>query len=173
MSIQNKEDKIVIIYKFDRNDKRNIKLFSDYFIINNKDKCKLIYKCKEYELIEYFDVDTNNDNEDLLSIELSGINNITDTSYMFYKCNLLISFYEKSEWKFSNITNMAFMFEGCSSLISLPDISKWNTLNVNNMSGIFHECNSLLSLPDISKWNTSNVIDMSFLFSKCTLYESI
>ena len=49
-----------------------------------------------------------------------------------------------------NITNMSYMFYKCNSLISLPNLSKWNTENVKDMTAMFCECNSLIDLPDIS-----------------------
>ena len=42
----------------------NIKIFHKDFVDRNKDKCKIIYKNKEYELKEYFeDVDNNYKNK--------------------------------------------------------------------------------------------------------------
>ena len=54
-----------------------------------------------------------------------------------------------------NVTNMSYMFSDCSSLLSLPDISYLNTNNVTNMCGMFYGCSSLSSLPDILNWNTN------------------
>ena len=90
---------------------------------------------------------------------------LTDISYMFYKCNSLISLPDISNWNTSNVNNMSNIFSECNSLISLPDISKFDTYKVNNMSNIFYGCKSLTSLPDISKWNTSNVNDMELIFN--------
>ena len=98
------------------------------FVENNKDKCKIIYDNKEYELKEELEI--KNKNESILYIKLLNINNITNIGYMFY---------------------------GCSSLSSLPDISKWNTNNVTNIGYMFVRCSSLSSLPNISKWNINNV----------------
>ena len=47
MSNQDKNDNIKIIYK--SKDKR-VKIFHNNFVKNNRDKCKIIYKDKEYEL---------------------------------------------------------------------------------------------------------------------------
>ena len=131
MSNNNEDNnKIEIIYKISKTDKNTLKIFGTRFVENNKDKCKIIYEEKEYELKEHLNYKKNNSN-DLISIKLSGINNIKDASYMF-------------SWVYS--------------LLSLPDISKWNTSNVIDMSYIFYKCKLLISLPDISKWNVSNVI---------------
>jgi len=95
MNIYNKMNinEINIIYKINKNKK--IKIFGEEFEKNNKDKCKIIYDNKEYELKEEFEI--KNKNESKLNITLKNIN---------------------------NITNMSCMFFGCSSLLSLPDISK-------------------------------------------------
>ena len=46
-----------IIYKLNKN---RTKIFNYWFIDKNKNKCKIIYKNKEYELKEYFeDIDNN------------------------------------------------------------------------------------------------------------------
>ena len=87
-------NEIKIIYKINKNEKE-IKLFGFNFIDNNKDKCKLIYENKEYELKAYFSIKERN--IELLEIKLNDINNVSDMSHMF---------------------------DGCSSLLSLPDISK-------------------------------------------------
>ena len=117
------------------------KIFDSHFINNNKDKCKMIIDNKEYELMEEFNIEGLNNNNNILEIELKIYQTITDISFMFYRC---------------------------SSLISLPDISKWNTDKVIDMSWMFYGCSSLSSLPDISKWNTDKVIDMSGMFEGCS-----
>ena len=119
----NETDEIEIIYK--SKEKGKIKIFGYDFVKNNKDKCKIIYNNKEYELTEYFN---NIDNE--LKIKLKGITKITNMSCMFYNCSSLSSLPDISKWNTSNVTNMSYMFCNCSSLSSLPDISKWNTSNV-------------------------------------------
>ena len=102
-------DEINIIYDIKRDD-RDINIFGYRFIINNRDKCKMIIDNKEYEISKIYYVNNNNNkNKNKLNIILRGINNVTDMSFMFYEC---------------------------SSLSSLPDISKWNINNVTNMSGM-------------------------------------
>ena len=46
-----------------------------------------------------------------------------------------------------NITNMSYMFYKCSSLSSLPDISKWNTNSVTDMKDMFSNCSKSLNIP--------------------------
>ena len=165
-----KINEIKIIYKIDKNEKE-IKLFGSTFIKNNKDKCKFIYKDKEYEIKEYFNIKKIND--DFLEIKLKDINNITDMSFLFSKCSSLSSLPDISKWSTNNITNMSNLFSYCSKLYSLPDISKWNTNNVTNLSSMFLNCSKLSSLPDISKWNIENVTDISYMFYNCSKITSL
>ena len=174
LNIYNKMNKINIneitmIYNI--NNENKIKILDEDFIKNNKDKCKIIYENKEYDLIEEFNI--NNKNINKLEIKLYGINNITNMNSMFYECSALESLPDISIFDTSNVTDMSFLFYGCNSLKSLPDISIWNTSKVTNMKSMFCLCNSLKSLPDISKFDTSNVIDMSFLFYGCNSLNGI
>ena len=105
------------------NNENKIKILGNTFIKNNKDKCKIIYENKEYDLIEEFNI--NNKNINKLEIKLNGINNITNMSCMFYEC---------------------------SSLESLPDISKFDTSNITLINQLFFVYNSLKYLPNISKY---------------------
>ena len=79
-------DEIIIRYKINKNEKE-IKIFDNNFINNNKNKCKIIYEGKEYEIKEKFNIDDKIKNE-ILEIKLKGINNITDMSYMFCGCQI-------------------------------------------------------------------------------------
>ena len=74
-----------IIYKPKKNNQKKTKIFSYSFINKNKDKCKIIYKNKEYELKEYFEeLDNNYKNEEKISLILRIDGNITDINDMFY-----------------------------------------------------------------------------------------
>ena len=56
-----------IIYKPNKEGK--VRIFGENFVNNNKDKCKIIYNNKEYELKEYFnDIDKEYNNKDDLMI---------------------------------------------------------------------------------------------------------
>ena len=157
-------DEINIIYKAKE---KEIKLFDEDFVKNNKNNCRLIINGKEQDLKEKYTFGLFSTKKEVLEIKLKGITNITNMSYMFYGCSSLSSLPDISKWNTSNVTDMSCMFDRCSSLSSLPDISKWNTSNVTNMSCMFYGCSSLSSLPDISKWNTSNVTNMSGMFNGC------
>jgi len=172
MNIYNKmyfKNEINITYKI--NNEEKIKIFGRKFVENNKDKCKIIYDNKEYELVEELEI--KNNIESKLNIILKNINKITDMEDMFNGCSSLLSLPDITNWNTNNITNMSFIFCGCLSLSSLPDISKWNTNNVTNMRSMFDGCSSLSSLPDISKWNTSNVNYMGYMFDGCSSLSSL
>ena len=142
-----------------------VNIFGEDFVKNNKKNCKMIIEGNAYALSEKFDLE--NYNEDKLTINLKGIKNITNISYMFNNCKTLISLSDISKMDTSKVINMSYLFSYCYSLNSLPDISEWNTLNVKDMSYMFTNCKALKSLPDLSKWNTSNVNNMKAMFSGC------
>ena len=82
ININNKNinnDEILLKYNIVKH-KEKIKIFDSDFINNNKDKCKFIYKEKEYELQEYLYIKNRNDKE--LEIRLNGIN-ITEIAKSF------------------------------------------------------------------------------------------
>ena len=55
---------------------------------------------------------------DILKIKLIGIKNITDMSYIFHNCNLLVNISHISRLNTDDITNIDCIFEVCSSLLS-------------------------------------------------------
>jgi len=59
--INENNSEIDIIYKKSGNNEDKLKIFGEEFVKNNKDKCKIIYNNKEYELKEYLE-DIPNDN---------------------------------------------------------------------------------------------------------------
>ena len=60
-----------------------MKLFGKDFVKNNANNCKIICDNKEYDLVEYFDINDYKKNKNILEIELKIINNLTDMSNMF------------------------------------------------------------------------------------------
>ena len=162
-------DEINIIYKVTN---KEVKLFNESFVKNNKNNCKLIIKEKEQELKEKYNFGLFSSKKDTLKVILKGITNIINAADMFDNCKSLLSLPDIDKWDTSNITNMAWMFSNCS-LLSLPNISKWNISNVTNMNHMFYGCSLLESLPDISEWDTSNVKDMSHLFRNCKKLSSL
>ena len=85
MSLNNNQDYATFQLEYKVTNDNQIKLFNSYFVDNNKNKCKIIYNKKEYDLMEYFTFDNN----DLIKIQLRINNNITDLSHMFYECKEL------------------------------------------------------------------------------------
>ena len=96
--------------------------------------------------------------------------NVTDMSYMFYRCLSLTSL-DVTHFNTANVTNMSKMFSSCSSLTSL-DVTHFNTANVTNMSSMFSVCSALLSL-DVTNFNTAKVTNMSYMFSSCVALTSL
>ena len=93
---------LIAIYKPDENNDKKVKILGRNFIKKNKDKAKILYKNKIYELKEYFeDIDENYNHKDLIKLKIIFIHNIIDMSYMFYDCYTLISLSDKD--KISNM----------------------------------------------------------------------
>ena len=90
MSLNNNQDSVTLELEYKATNGRYIKLFGSGFAYNNKDKCKIIYNKKEFDLMEYFTFD-NNHNHNSNKIQLRINNNITDISGMFYQCKELLS----------------------------------------------------------------------------------
>ena len=84
-----------------------INIFGKEFLKNNKNICKMIIDYKEYELSEKFNFKYYN--KDILEIKLKGIDNITDMSFMFYRCTSLLYISEYSKWNTDNVTNISYM----------------------------------------------------------------
>ena len=113
-------NELTLIYKINKDDKE-IKIFDSVFVKNNKNICKIKYENEEYELTEYFKVDSKNEK---LEIRLKGFKNIINANKMFY---------------------------GCKALISMPDIIKLNLLNLRDKSEMFYECDQSLNIPEFLK----------------------
>ena len=93
-----------IIYNINQD---KTKIFDNKFINKNKDKCKIIYKNKEYELKEYFEeLDNNYKNEEKISLILRIDRNITDINGMFYGCDELLLIRDNSIINYSNNNNL-------------------------------------------------------------------
>ena len=116
-------DKNIIKYKINVNDEK-IKIFGNIFVKNNKDKCKIIYEKKEYDLTEFFYI--NNYKNNILEIDLKINNDIIDMSYMFDNCTSLI-YFSNNNWNTNNVYNMSYLFKDCLNLSTILGISKWKT----------------------------------------------
>ena len=170
-TMTNSLNEIKIKYKINKS--KEIRLFGDRFVENNKENCKIIIDNNEKEIFSWLDIDKNDINREFIEITLKRIKNITNISHIFNGCSTLDSLTGISEWDTKNVKDISYAFYGCSSIEALPDISNWNTDNVTDIESIFSYCQSLKSLPDISKWNTVNVTNMSYVFYGCSALISI
>ena len=113
-----------------------LRLFGRYFVNHNKNKCKLIYKNKKYELKEYFEeIDDSHKDKSIIKLKLYGINNISDMKKIFGGCFLLssISQYPKGNvQQFNN--NSIDKFSESNSYISLQEEIKSKNENTNDLS---------------------------------------
>ena len=113
MSLNNNQDSVTFELEYKATNDSQIKLFHWSFIDNNKDKCKIIYNEKKYDLVEYFSFfafDNNYNHNDSIKIQLRINNNITDISHMFYECKELLSISDLSSNNF-NITDINQSFD--------------------------------------------------------------
>ena len=166
----NSKDEIRIKYKI--NESKEIRLFGDKFVENNKNICKIIFDEKEENLASWKELDDNTYRE-FLEITLKGLTNVTNMSHIFYGCSDLISFDDISNLDMKNVTDISYAFYGCTSIEEMPDISVWNTSKITDIESLFSYCQSLRYLPDISKWNIDNVTNISYLFYDCSSLISI
>ncbi len=146
---------ISIMKYFIENEKnqKEIKIFGENFVKNNRKKCKIIINNKEKELMEIMEINEK--------IKLEIHDSLINIKEMFYKCQSIKSI---DRMNTNNVKNMSCLFYGCSSLSSLPDISKWNICKVIHIGCLFFGYYSLTSLPDFSKWRINNVETINFLF---------
>ena len=138
-----KNNENTIKYEIKNGDK-NVKIFGNTFVKNNKDKCRIIFNEKEYDLKEYFDITNYKNEKNILEIELKINNNLEDMSYMFDGCSSLL--YLSNNWNTNEVTNMSYIFKDCLSLKNIFGISEWKTNNVVNMEGMFFNCLKLTKI---------------------------
>ena len=174
----NCQNEIVIRYLPENNKK--LRLFGTQFVLNNKNKCKIIFNNKIQELTDNYIIDKDLKNYIIskngvfeIKLKLNKNENFTDMSYMFKDCASLIALPDISELNTFQVKDMSYLFYGCVLLDNIPNLSKWNTSNVINMSYMFFHCSSLVNLPDISNWNVSNCSDLSHMFSNCVSLVSL
>ena len=114
MSLNNNQDSVTFELEYKATNHNQIKLFDSDFVNKNKDKCKIIYNEKEYDLMEYFTFDNNYNHNDSIKIQLRINNNITDISYMFSNCKELLSIRDNSFYNY-DITNIYEPFSNDSN----------------------------------------------------------
>ena len=151
---------LIAKYKPDKDNDEKLKIVDENFIKKNKDKAKILYKNKIYELKEYFeDIDENYNHKDLIKLKIIFIHNIIDMSYMFYDCYTLFSLYDNNE-----ISNMKkiYITKSYKSLISIDDYQMNNKLD-----GIDKES---ISLSDESETNQSYLNNNSNNLNNSNIY---
>ena len=161
------EDLCTLEYQIN-NEEKNIRIFGNKFVENNKNNCYIIYGNKKSELSSYYHIKTNRESTNSLKIKLKIVNPLNDISFMFNKCSNLKSIKNIEIFKTFKFTNLERVFAGCYLLNNLPnEISDWKTEDTYSMEGLFFECLNLSSLPNIGKWNTSNITSMKEVFFGC------
>ena len=177
------EEKMLLIFFgkpfIQKKKKEKLRIFGEIFVKNNKDKCKIIYKEKEFEMQEYFeDIDNNYNNyKNEIILKLRIYNNITDLSHMFDGCKSLFSINDIPQMK-SNITeyenNLHSEVELTSNLKYESEENISNIDNKNNLSTIFDELNQnsteFFSLNFIANKNTTISTYLSDTFPKKIYY---
>ena len=178
MSLNNNQDSVTLELEYKATHGRYIKLFDSGFAYNNKDKCKIIYNEKEYNLIEVFKFD-NNYNHNSNKIQLRINNNITDIGHMFYESKELLSIKDLSDENF-NITDINQSFDEnnfnnySEKSNNSNEIDKSETFYNDNLilssiqkntnSSIYNEINELNYIKDNIFTNFTN---MSYMFYNC------
>ena len=180
MSLYNNQDYITFELEYKATNSSQIKLFGSDFVKRNKDKCKIIYNEKEYELMDYFKFDDNYNHNDSIKIQLRINNNITDISNMFSFCEELLSISDLSVDNF-NITDINKPFDGNNFNNSSEKADNSNEIDIsetfyndnltlssiqkNTNSSVYSEINDLIYF----KENIfTNVTDMSYMFYECS-----
>ena len=182
MSLNNNQDSVTFELEYKGKNGSQIKLFGSNFVEKNKDKCKIIYNEKEYDLILYFKLDNNYNHNGHLKIRLIINNNITDISGMFFECNELLSITDLPVDNF-NISDINKSFDGnnCNNYneksYNSYKIDKNETLYNDNLmlssiqkntnSPVYNEINEINELNYFKKNIFTNVTSMSWMFYGC------
>ena len=112
----------------------------------------------------------NGKTKNLITKIFSIRENLTDMSYMFYKCEILTSV-RCENINVSNVKTMQYLFADCSSLSSL-DLSCWDVSKVTDMTAMFRGCKSLSSI-NLNNWNTSSLLTTVGMFGECKSLTSL
>ena len=160
---------IDIIYSCPPN--KPIQLFDQEFVINNKDICKIKYGQNNdfMDIIQYMPynkLSLEDRAKGEFTIQLIGINKVTNMMHMFRRCENLKKLPNISKIDTSHVINMRAMFEECNNL-EFPDLSSWNVENVEIMRGFFYSCWNLKFLPGIERWNPIKLKVAKEMFFEC------
>ena len=103
-------DEMIISYKIDKKNMK-ITLFNQTFVNDNQDKCYLIINGEKRELIKEYEL--NNFKDNILTIKLIGLRNITNINSMFKNCISLLTIPNLSE------INMLVTEKKCISFLKI------------------------------------------------------
>ena len=152
-----------IIYKINPYTEKRLKIFGDYFVKKNSNRCNIIYRNKKYSLKEYFDdINFKNDSNHLIIFKLNITDNIIDKSFMFHKCDSLISVSEISKYSIlttKDIHDKYILEENSSTDSSIQ-------LNYNKTNENFTKDSSFYTLSYESKENNSHTKEMEGFLNK-------
>ena len=80
------------------------------------------------------DITENHENNDIINLNMIDTSKIDDMSTLFERNT---NNYDISEWDVSNVTDMSYMFYKCKNFNS--DLSKWDVSNVTDMHFLFND----------------------------------
>ena len=195
------EEKLEILIAYSPK-KEKVRMFGEKFVENNRNKCKIEYENREFELTEFFD-DIKNyyRREEIIKIKLKVKGNITNLSHMFDDCKSLVDFPNKvnevphnnynilddnnthNNNLYNGLNNMTDDLEYLTTnLVSFKPynpfeykpFSKLVNRKVTDISFMFYNCESLKLLPEeMAGWDTSNITDMSNFVNGCLSIEEL
>ena len=137
----------------------------------NKDNCELFIYNKNNKTLEKreFKKSKKFPNRDEYKIVLKIKDKLTDTSYMFSKCDKLINL-DLSYFNTSEINKMSNMFSYMN--LEKIDLPFFNTINIETMKDMFAYCKSLKNI-ELRFLNTSNIDNMEGMFQSCKKLETV
>ena len=169
---------IKMIYGPKEEYEEKLRIFGEIFVNNNKNKCKIIYKNKEYELKEYIeDIDNNYDQKNLI-LKLRIFNKIINISNMFCECGSLISIKDISKSKTAydfdinhfnsslslsrgtNLINSDTSVDGIDSTLIPPIVREIQKTNLSNINSKFTSYNNIDSLTTNIHPNSKGLYDI-------------
>ena len=149
-----------------------IKIFEEYFVEKNKDKCIIAYKDRLFHLRENFFIKDMHNTDKKLEIFLIELKPINNCSHMFARCKLLEEYQlfendneqNKKEIDFENSSSNKYrnFYSNDSKSVCNINYSSISFLyNSNDVFNIYNYINDLIyDFP-------SFVTNMSFMFNDC------
>ena len=161
-----------IIYEVEKeNEKENrvIQIFHPNFVAKNKDKLTLVVNNEIPELVDKVTLGKGEDYLEVILVQKSQKDYITDLSYMFCGCTNLLDIKKHLDHKlidFSNVKDISHMFENCVKIRNIdfdlfPNLS-FDGLKMNNL---FNNCKKLININSFPKVNDETL--KNNLFNGC------